>query len=176
MQDPLIRRLVPADATLHRALMLEAYESSPEAFTSSVTERENLPLQWWAARMSDAPAAAELVYGAFTGSELVGAAGLMFEQRERTNHKATLFGMYVRPAVRGHGVARRLVQEILCHAKAVPQVQVIQLTVSEQNASAVALYRLCGFVPFGKEPMAVRLGSRFITKVHMWYRVEKDWP
>lgn len=176
MQDSLIRRLEPSDAALYRALMLEAYGTSPEAFTSSVAEREGLPLQWWAARMSEAPAATERVYGAFIGAELAGAAGLVCEQRERTNHKATLVGMYVRPAARGNGVARRLVQEVLRHAKALPRIKVVQLTVSEQNAAAVALYRLCGFESFGTEPMAVQFGSGFVAKVHMWCRIDENGP
>jgi hypothetical protein len=37
------RRLTTSDAPLHRALMLEAYTLSPEAFTSSVTESEDPP-------------------------------------------------------------------------------------------------------------------------------------
>jgi ribosomal protein S18 acetylase RimI-like enzyme len=173
MKAPVIRRLVPSDASQHRALMLEAYETAPDAFTSSVTEREKLPLEWWAARMSDAPDAAELVCGAFVADEFVGAAGLMFEQRERTKHKATLFGMYVRPKARGLGVAKRLVEEILRQARLSPLTEVVQLTVTESNAAAVGLYRSCGFVTFGTEPLAVKLGEHFITKLHMWHRVER---
>jgi len=173
MKPITIRRLVPSDASRHRALMLEAYASAPDAFTSSVTEREKLPLEWWAARMSDMPEAPELVCGAFAADELVGAAGLQFEQRERTRHKATLFGMVVGPAARGQGLGKRLIEEILREARQSPLTTVVQLTVTESNAAAVGLYRNCGFVPFGVEPFAVKLGEHFITKLHMWYRVER---
>jgi hypothetical protein len=46
-----IRRLVPDDAQAYRALMLEAYERHPDAFTSTATERAALPLSWWEARL-----------------------------------------------------------------------------------------------------------------------------
>ena len=36
------------------------------------------------------------------------------------------------------------------------------------NAGAQALYASCGFAPFGNEPMAVRLGHGYVSKVHMW--------
>lgn len=171
MNDVLLRRLRPADAALHRALMLEAYGSCPEAFTSTRGEREALPLDWWAARLSDAPEPPVLVCGAFDGTGLVGAAGLSFEERERTRHKATLVGLYVRAAARGRGIGRQLVEAVLHEARASGRVELVQLTVSAPNREALALYGRCGFVVFGTEPMAVRLGERFIDKLHLWRRV-----
>lgn len=176
MPCPEVRRLAPPDAPLHRKLMLEAYAFSAEAFTSSVTEREALPLQWWADRMADTPSASELVFGAFIGEELVGAAGLSVERRERTRHKATLFGMYVRPAHREGGIGGLLVRSILRHARESGRVEVVQLTVSERNAGAIGLYARCGFLCFGTEPMAFKLGESYLNKVHMWQRVAPDAP
>jgi len=40
--------------------MLAAYTAHPDAFTSSVAEREKLPLSWWEARLSSSPDAKEL--------------------------------------------------------------------------------------------------------------------
>src|SRR5260221_7218057 len=112
MQPHVVRRLGPSDAAAYRTLMLEAYSLSPEAFTSSVAEREGLSIDWWASRVSAERDAHELVVGSFLDNELAGVAGLSFEQRERTKHKATLFGMYVRPAARGAGIARAIVEEV----------------------------------------------------------------
>ena len=170
MPHPLasLRRLVPRDAPAYRALMLEAYTLAPDAYTSSIAEREGLPIDWWAARMADTPQAHERVIGAFVDGQLVGAAGLAFEQRERTRHKSTLFGMYVRPAARRTGVARAIVHEVLDQARATPPVALVQLTVTTANEGAMRLYNDCGFVAFGAEPMAVRLGDRYIAKTHMW--------
>lgn len=168
MDEVLLRRLGPADAPALRALMLEAYTLCPEAFTSSAAEREQLPLAWWQARVGPGPEAPELVFGAFVGDTLVGAAGLAREPRERTRHKATLFGMYVQAPARGGGLGRRLVEQVLGQARATPGVELVQLTVSEANASALQLYRRCGFESFGTEPMAVKLGERYVAKIHLW--------
>ncbi|MEL6614756.1 MAG: GNAT family N-acetyltransferase [Bacteroidota bacterium] len=168
-----LRRLTPADAPAYRALALSGYAESPEAFTSTVREREPLPLAWWTERVSDAPEAASLVIGTWDADRLVGVAGLRFSTRERKRHIATLYGMFVAPEARGRGLGRRLVEAALEHLRQKPGVEVVQLTVREPNAGARRLYAVCGFEAFGVEPLAIRLGDgQFVATVHMWRRVE----
>jgi ribosomal protein S18 acetylase RimI-like enzyme len=163
-----IRRLAPPDAPAYRDLMLEAYERHPDAFTSSAGERAALPLSWWEARLDPSPAAGQLVLGAFDGERLAGAAGLSFESREKSRHKASLFGMYVAPAARQGGFGRRLVEAVLDHAARRDGVRLVQLTVTQGNAAAQALYEQCGFTTFGVEPCAIALDGVFLSKIHMW--------
>ena len=162
---------MPKDAASYRKLMLEAYELAPESFTSSVAEGRSRPDSWWSARVADVPSATEIVVGTFVDGSLIGVAGLSFEQRERTRHKAKLFGMYVQEHGRGRGLGSLLVREVLRQAKLRPNITVVQLTVSEGNVLAIRLYRSCGFMDFGMEPFAVRFGSRFISKIHMWQEI-----
>lgn len=166
-----IERLTPAHVVPYRALMLEAYERHPDAFTSSAAERAALPLSWWEARVAEGPLPPEAVFGTFIDGRLSGVAGLSFETREKTRHKATLFGMYVPPLARQHGLGAQLVRAALDHAAARPGLALVQLTVSQGNAAAQALYERCGFVAFGVEPMAVRVGDGYVAKVHMWRQV-----
>ena len=163
-----VRRLVPADAAPYRALMIGAYRDEKDAFTSTAGERESLPLGWWEARIAVDGDAAELVFGAFHADRLVGAAGLNFERRTRTRHKATLFGMFVHPDFRGRGIAGALVRAVLAQARATPGIAVVQLTVTDTNESALRLYARCGFRAFGTEPLAVRIGAAYLAKTHMW--------
>ena len=164
-----IQRLQPGHAAAYRALMLDAYGRHPDAFTSSVAEREPLPLSWWEERLSADAQAPAVVLGAFTGAALAGAAGLSFEQREKARHKATLFGMYVPQQHRRSGLGRDLVLATLAEARARPGIRVVQLTVTQGNDAAQALYERCGFIPFGVEPMAVAIAGGFVNKVHMWF-------
>lgn len=172
MAAPALRRLTPADAPAYRALMLQAYATAPDAFTATVAEREALPLGWWEARVSAAPDAAQLVVGAFDGGRLVGAAGLRFERRPRTRHKALLFGLTVDAGARGRGVARALTEAALEHARRSPETRVVQLRVMETNAPARRLYASLGFEAFGTEPLAVRMDDGFVAVVHMSREVE----
>ena len=163
-----VRRLLPADVQPYRRVMLDAYAHHPEAFTSTAAERASLPLAWWQARLDPAPDANECVFGALDGAALVGVAGLRFETRVRTRHKANLFGMVVVAQQRRHGVGQALVQAVLAAARERPGVRLVQLTVSEGNAAAHALYARCGFVPFGLEPMAVSIDEGYLAKHHLW--------
>ena len=165
-------RLAPADAAAYRALMLEAYRDHPDAFTSSVAEREALPLAWWEARMGDDPAARELVVGGFLDGQLVAAAGLSCETRERLRHRATLFGMVVRPGFRQGGLGRALVEAVLAHARQRAGLRQVLLTVTHGNTAAQRLYERCGFVAYGVEPRAVAFGDGFVDKVLMACRLD----
>ena len=167
-----VRRLVPADAEAYRALMLEAYTRDPDAFTSTAAERAVLPLSWWQTRLDVSSQSDQIVLGAFDGDRLAGAAGILFETREKSRHKANLFGMYVVPSSRHRGFGRQLVLAALEQAAARDGVKLVQLTVTQGNAAAQALYEQCGFASFGVEPFAVAVGDAFLSKVHMWRALE----
>lgn len=169
-----IIRLTSAHAAAYREIMLQAYAFAPDAFQATVPEREPLPLAWWESRVSDHPDATQLVLGAFVETRLVGVAGLQFAQRERTRHKASLFGMAVLPQFQGRGIARALVEAILAQARSTPGTRIVQLTVTQPNTTALGLYASCGFTPFGTEPFAVQVGERFLSLVHMWRAVGEE--
>ena len=161
----MIRPLDADDAQAYRALMLEAYDTYPQAFTSSVAERAAMPLSWWEKRL-DSPL--DRLLGAFEGDQLAGIVGLAFEPREKARHKVTLFGMYVTQAHQHKGLGRRLVEAALDEARQYPRLKVIQLTVTAGNDAAFALYRRCGFIQYGLEPLAVRVGVDYFDKIYMW--------
>jgi len=169
---PLVRRLVPDDAPLYRALMLEAYERHTEAFSSSAAERAALPMAWWQARLAGGDDVPQRVIGAWRGDRLAGVAGLSFETGEKLRHKATLFGMAVAEDFRRQGIGEALVQAVLAEAQAHPGTRLVQLTVSDGNRAARALYERCGFAVFGIEPRAVAVGDGYVAKCHMWVDLE----
>lgn len=126
--------LTPGHAVPYRALMLEAYERHPDAFTSSTAERAALPLAWWEARVTEGPVPTELVIGAFIDGLLSGVAGQSFETREKHRHKATL-----------------IVKTALDQATSRPSLALVPLTANQGNGAAQALYECCGYV--AKVPM-----------------------
>ena len=66
----LIRRLIPADATVFLALRLEGLRESPSAFGSSYEEECDTPLSMIEARL--AADSGRNMFGAFDGDQLVG--------------------------------------------------------------------------------------------------------
>ena len=175
-----IQRLHADHAAAYRALMLEAYAAAPEAFTSTPEDRVDLPLSWWRQRLEH-PQGLSQVFGAFahpadhhggldafSAPSLVGAVAVEYADRSKTRHKAHLAGLYVQAAHRQHGEGDQLLQAALAAARAQPGVCVLQLTVTEGNAPALALYARHGFASFGTEPMAVATPQGYASKVHLW--------
>jgi RimJ/RimL family protein N-acetyltransferase len=161
-----VAALVTADAPRYRELMLEAYVQAPDAFTSTVEERMAEPLAWWRNRIARGDGLAE-AFGAFDGPGLVGSVALEYSAKPKTRHAALLIGMYVQARWRGHGVGLRLLEAALAAAQRRPEVEVLRLTVTEGNESAIRLYRSVGFTPWGVEPQSIRTPSGFKRKIYM---------
>ena len=165
-----VRQLANSDASRYRDLMLDAYENFSEAFTSTANERRGKSLSWWEERIASDDGTS-VVFGAFDGDELIGTAGIEYETRDKTKHKSLLFGMFVRPAYRGHGIGRALIDAALGHARSRPGALVMLLSLTGGNAAAQRLYESCGFATFGVEPMGLCIDGAFRAKVHMWRTV-----
>ena len=125
-------------------------------------------MAWWENRMASDDSQ---VIGAIEAGTVLGTAGIEFATRAKSRHKASLFGMYVVPEARGRGLGIALVQSALECIRAREGMRLVTLTVSDGNHSAIALYERAGFKTFGVEPLAIRVGNRFIAKVHMAYEL-----
>ena len=76
------------------------------------------------------------------------------------------------PSNRSSGLGRQLVEAALAEARQYPRLKVIQLTVTAGNDAALALYQRCGFIQYGLEPLAVRVGVDYFDKIHMWRELQ----
>ena len=159
--DFVIRRLEPGpDTGLYRDIRLEALRTAPEAFVSDYATEKEKPAESFAATLT-----AAAMFGAFHGDELLGIAGLYVEPKARLAHKGTLWAVYVRPKARSAGVARRLIQAVLDHAEG--EVEQVNLAVERGNINARRLYTSLGFVEYGLEKNAVKIGDRYFDDVLM---------
>jgi ribosomal protein S18 acetylase RimI-like enzyme/ketosteroid isomerase-like protein len=152
-----IRVLGRADAARFRALRLAALRESPEAFGSTYEEDLLLTDDVVAARLEEATTAPRRVgLGAVDGDRLVGFVGCVQEAKLKSRHKAFVWGMYVEPAVRGRGVGRALLRELVARVGRWDGVSRVTLSVVERAGPARALYRSVGFTRFGREPDGMR--------------------
>lgn len=161
-----IRPLTITDAADCRALMLRAYTTAADAFTSTTDERAAEPLSYWVRRIAD-PQGLGVALGAFDQGLLVGTVAVEFNAKPKTRHKALVIGMFVDDACRGHGCGRALMDAALACARARDGLALVTLTVTQGNRAAIGLYQRCGFQPFGVEPMAIRTPEGYRAKVHM---------
>lgn len=160
-----VRRLLAADAGEFQALRLRGLQECPSAFASSFAEECDRPLSSIVRRLADAPDQA--VFGAYDGIALAGVVGVQREAHAKLAHKAFVWGMYVAPEHRRHGVGLALVAAALAHAYAMPGVVRVNLGVNADNAPALKLYASAGFTRFGLERDFMRVDGVPQDEVHM---------
>lgn len=157
-----IRRVVETDAAAWWALRLRALREHPEAFGSDYDEARLRPLARATGFLRPHPdAAGDFVLGAFAGGMPVGTIGFRRERRGKMRHKGAIWGVYVAPEGRGRGLGRALLTATIALARAQPDLEQIALAVVTENAAALALYRALGFVEYGIERRALRVGGRY---------------
>jgi RimJ/RimL family protein N-acetyltransferase len=159
-----IRRLSPADASAFRTLRLRALWAFPQAFTSSHEEDEKVPLEASEKRLDSAH---EKFWGAFDGDQLCGMVGLARERRAKNRHKAKVVGMYVAQEQTGRGIGAALMRALIEDARR-SGLELLVLTVTQGEGSAMRLYERCGFRSFGIEPRAIKVDGRSYAKNHMY--------
>lgn len=147
------------DAAAYRSLRIEALTRHPDAFTTTADEAEAVSAEKMAARFGG-PGRDDFVMGAFSPEgHLAGFAGFERETRAKLRHKGRVIGVFVSPALRGQGAGRALMDALLARARSLDGLTRIVLSVTEGNEAATALYTSCGFISYGVEPDALRLGD-----------------
>jgi ribosomal protein S18 acetylase RimI-like enzyme len=155
-----IRLLAPADASRYRDIRLEGLKQDPAAFSSSFEREAAMPLSWFEERIVKGN-----IFGAFAADELVAVAGYWPQEGAKVQHKAGLWGMYVRPAARNSGLGRRLLEAVVNHASG--RVEQLLLSVVSENEAAHRLYQELGFSEYGREMKALKLGERYLDEILM---------
>ncbi|AOJ84032.1 MULTISPECIES: GNAT family N-acetyltransferase [Burkholderia] len=161
-----IRLLEPVHAAAFKALRLAAIDASPSAVWPTRDEEAARSTAEVEARLRASDTQA--VFGALAAEdELIGIAGVRRDALVQVGHKATLWGVFVAPAHRGAGLARRLIDAALTHAARDWGIAQVNLCVNTENELAKALYASLGFETFGVERRAMRVGDRFYDEQHM---------
>ena len=168
------RVLTRADVACFRQLRAAMLADTPEAFGSSPQDEASFSDAEWEARI--APSDNALIIGAFAGDHLKGCAGVFRHRPQKMAHKATIWGVYVDPAIRGRGAARSLMVRAIEQASRLPGVRQITLNVTGSNEVAFQLYSSLGFELCGEEPDALQVDGKFYAEKHMFLRLAEPNP
>jgi ribosomal protein S18 acetylase RimI-like enzyme len=155
-----LRMLGPKDACAFRALRLEALARHPCAFAATHDEESGQSAGDVAERL-----VRQAVFGGFVAGALEGVAGFATPGLAKKMHKGILWGVYVAARRRGHGLGRALVAQVIEHARG--RVAQLHAAVVTGNAAACGLYRDLGFVTYGIEPRALKVGETYFDQALM---------
>ena len=97
---------------------------------------------------------------------MVGAIGCERELRRKVQHIGHVIGMMVRAEARRRGIGSRLLEACIAEARHAG-VEMLTLTVTAGNASAVRLYERHGFVSYGTLRRALKVEATYHDKLHM---------
>jgi len=108
----------------------------------------------------------DLILIAEDEGKLIGKLEFKCGKRKTLSHKGYI-DIAVEDKYRGKGVGSILFEAFLQWAKSQPHIEVIQLSVVEENTAAVALYKKYGFIEIGRDPYANKADGRFFAELSM---------
>jgi GNAT superfamily N-acetyltransferase len=143
MADITVRELTEEEWDQYRSVRLAALQESPEAFVASYDEEADFDEEFWRVRMRRSQRLLAESDGEAVGTASVG------EVDTDDGCQAELFGLWVSPALRGKGIATRLVSAGAKNASQQGHTH-LYYWVGTDNGRAVAFASGFGFRPTDK--------------------------
>lgn len=166
-----IRPTQPGDVPAFRDLRLAALHDHPEAFGADYAEQSARPVTAWEEGVCrGAGDDLGITYVAEAGGALVAMAGIYREPSAKVRHNGTIWGVYVRPAWRGAGLADRLIDACMSWAR-LQRLRVVRLAVATTNAPAIRCYLRCGFSVYGVDPEVIYHDGAYYDELLMARRL-----
>lgn len=158
-----IKILQETDAQCYQDVRLNGLRTNPDAFGSTFDREDKFSLETVIERIK--PNNDKFVLGAFDDKDiLVGIVTFVRDNGVKTYHKANVFGMYVAKDMRGKGVGKKLMYELIRISKGIVGLEQINLTVVANNDSAKNLYKSLGFQIYGLERRALKHNEKYLDE------------
>ncbi|MBN9400577.1 MAG: GNAT family N-acetyltransferase ['Candidatus Kapabacteria' thiocyanatum] len=165
-----VRPLEIDDLNAFLDIQREALERSPELFGSDYDWFDSLSILYKEQRFErymNFPYA-YLLGAILPDGTIAGMAGFSCDYTlSKVKHKSRVWGMYVREQYRRQGLASMLLKSVMENARDVVGCEQIQLSVSTRNDASYALYLRMGFIVYGTELRAMKIGDAYVDEYLM---------
>ena len=102
--------------------------------------------------------------GAFADGRLAGTAGYFRRHEAKTRHKGRIWGVFVAPAFRRHGLGRNLLRALIDEARTIDGLDQLDLSVATTQSAARRLYESLGFSIDGRELRSLKVGEAYVDE------------
>lgn len=150
-----IVRVGPGQAAEFREMRLRALREHPAEYSDSYDDWARLSVDELSEEL--ATSVDQVVFGQLAQSSLVGNIGLTRYSDEKRRHRGFLWGLYVLPEQRQHGIGRDLVAKALEYAATHLRLHAICAHVNARNDAALELLQWQGFVVLTREECALKV-------------------
>ena len=161
-----LRLLTVDDAEAFWHLRLEALSNDPVSFADSAEEHLKTTIEIARERLNKNDPNGNFIVAMFEEGKLVGTAGFYRFTHHKERHKGRIWGVYVRPELRGKGIGSALMKEIIRRARQIDGLEQITL-VASARLPAQRLYKALGFESYGIEPHSLKIGNEYVDDVLM---------
>lgn len=159
-----IRHLKANDYGAYAFLREKALDTDPKSFGASNTQEQPYRKSRFTSNIEEAD---HFIVGAFHEDIIVGVTGFRRETSLKRKHIGTVWGVYVTPKYRGGGIGRKLVERSLNDAFENEEIEQVNLSVGAYNEGARKLYTSLGFVAYGEEKHALKIGEEYVDEIYM---------
>lgn len=143
-----------------KALRLEALQNDPLAFGSSYEEEIIFTDEIWRSRINNA-------LFALNDDKAVGMVVYMISPKNKLNHVAEMFGVFVKEEYRNKKIGKQLVESAINKIRQKKNIIKIKLVVTAIQESAVKFYSSLGFEIVGTLKKELHVNSKFYDALIM---------
>lgn len=170
-----IHRLTQTDYEPFHEFRLRALTDCPEEFATDADAWRNAPRETINKLLINSETREDTpIFGARNDDRLVGMIGVNRDLRPTVKHKSTLWGFYVMPEHRKHGVGTALLNEMIAVARLTPDLCLLRAVVTITSTDALSLMEKTGFQRYGQEPDAKFLDGKFYDQVFLIYQLTRS--
>jgi ribosomal protein S18 acetylase RimI-like enzyme len=150
-----------SDLQEFKEFRLKSLLESPDPFGLAYEEAIEKDDRWWQDYL-----AYDRIFGLKVNDKIIGIVGLYISKGIKKSHVAEITNVYLDPEFRGQKLGKKLIEEMAKIAKG-RSVEILKLTVLDNNIPALATYKNLGFEQIGILRKSMKYKDKYLDEILM---------